>query len=189
MEAKMMPTKSAEPRVDPRVTRTQKLIRDALSELLSEKSFDAISVQDIAGRATVNRATFYAHYPDKIALLDAVIRESLHERLVEGNPLDAPDRRSMLQRIAKNVFAFVASHGTCKIDRDFEARLERAMVAELHDFISPVLSGCASHLVSSSIVRVAMQSRAKNQTPVDRLIDEVVAVLSQGVGSPSVGSR
>ncbi|MBI4304912.1 MAG: TetR family transcriptional regulator, partial [Chloroflexi bacterium] len=45
---------------DPRVKRTRKLLHDAFDSLLSEKSFEAITVQDIAERATVNRATFYA---------------------------------------------------------------------------------------------------------------------------------
>src|SRR5205814_10062730 len=53
---------------DPRVRRTRKLLRDALVELLAEKSFHAINVQEVADRATLNRATFYAHFVDKFAL-------------------------------------------------------------------------------------------------------------------------
>jgi AcrR family transcriptional regulator len=40
------------PRVDRRVMRTRKLIGDSLTSLLAGKSFESISVQDIAGRAT-----------------------------------------------------------------------------------------------------------------------------------------
>jgi AcrR family transcriptional regulator len=47
--------------MDPRVRRTRKLLQDALRSLLFERRFSRISVQDIAERATVNRATFYAH--------------------------------------------------------------------------------------------------------------------------------
>ena len=54
-------------RVDPRITRTRKLIREALAALLAEKNFESITVQDIAERATVNRATFYAHFSDRIS--------------------------------------------------------------------------------------------------------------------------
>src|SRR6201999_4494163 len=86
----MVSTQAArELRVDPRVTRTQKLIRDAFKSLLKEKSFESISVQDIAERATVNRATFYAHFTDKLALLVAIVREDAAARLVAGNPLKA----------------------------------------------------------------------------------------------------
>ncbi len=61
--------------VDPRVKRTRKLLQQAFLELFQEKGFAAISIQDITERATVNRATFYAHFQDKYALLDSIIRE------------------------------------------------------------------------------------------------------------------
>nr|WP_252263623.1 TetR/AcrR family transcriptional regulator [Paracidobacterium acidisoli] len=60
--------------LDPRIRRTRKLLRDALSTLLATRSFEAISIQDIAEQATVNRATFYAHYADREALLADLIR-------------------------------------------------------------------------------------------------------------------
>src|SRR5215472_14064182 len=41
---------------DPRQKRTRKLLQDALRELLQEKPFEEILVQDIAEAATVNRA-------------------------------------------------------------------------------------------------------------------------------------
>jgi AcrR family transcriptional regulator len=182
MGEKLMVTKAAELRVDPRVTRTQKLIRDALTSLLSEKSFESISVQDIAERATVNRATFYAHFTDKFALLDAVIRDALREHLAEGNPLGASDARSMLQTIGKNVFSFVGLHGQCKIDRDFEPQFERAMEAELHSFVTPKFNDCAALLISSAIVGAAMQWRAKGRKePAERIVRQIVDVLSDGV--------
>src|ERR1700728_2063485 len=103
------------PRADPRVTRTRKLIRDSLTSLLAEKSFESISVQDIAERATINRATFYAHFTDKFALLDALVREDAAARLSEGDPLSAPNTRAMLLMVGKNVFAFVGSHRKCRV--------------------------------------------------------------------------
>jgi len=66
---------------DPRVRRTRKLIIDAFFTLLAEKTFHAISVQDIAARATVNRATFYAHFEDKYALMDWVVRDTFRDAL------------------------------------------------------------------------------------------------------------
>ncbi len=51
---------------DPRVKRTRQLLLQAFMALLEEKQhIYSISVQDIAERATVNRATFYAHFEDK----------------------------------------------------------------------------------------------------------------------------
>jgi AcrR family transcriptional regulator len=61
-------------RLDPRVRRTRQLLQEALRKLLEQKRFDDITVQDITEAATLNRATFYAHYPDKFALLGELIR-------------------------------------------------------------------------------------------------------------------
>lgn len=61
---------------DPRVIRTRKLLQDAFTSLLREKDFTAITVHDIAARATVNRATFYAHFDDKYALVESVLADT-----------------------------------------------------------------------------------------------------------------
>ncbi|NOH12929.1 MAG: TetR/AcrR family transcriptional regulator [Chloroflexi bacterium] len=70
---------SFEEKLDPRVKRTRKLLTDAFEELVQEKSLHAITVQDIAERATVNRATFYAHFDDKYALMDHLVASSYRE--------------------------------------------------------------------------------------------------------------
>ena len=50
---------------DPRVRRTRDRLGDALIELLVEKPFDDITVQDVLDRAAVSRSTFYSHFKDK----------------------------------------------------------------------------------------------------------------------------
>ncbi len=57
-------------KLDPRVKRTRGLILQSFESLLAEKNFENISVQDVTDKAQVNRATFYAHFQDKYALLD-----------------------------------------------------------------------------------------------------------------------
>ena len=67
--------------MDPRVKRTRKLLEKAFMELMVEKGFQSITIQDVTERATVNRATFYAHFEDKFDLLDSYIREQFDEWL------------------------------------------------------------------------------------------------------------
>lgn len=52
-------------KLDRRISRTRDTLGDALVELMQEKSFDDITVQDVLDRAGVGRSTFYAHYRDK----------------------------------------------------------------------------------------------------------------------------
>jgi AcrR family transcriptional regulator len=72
-------------RLDPRVKRTRELLQGALRKLLDHKRFDDITVQDITEAATLNRATFYAHYPDKFALLGELVRVSFLQLLAQRN--------------------------------------------------------------------------------------------------------
>lgn len=50
---------------DRRVQRTRDRLGDALVELLVEKPFDDITVQDVLNRAGISRSTFYSHFRDK----------------------------------------------------------------------------------------------------------------------------
>jgi AcrR family transcriptional regulator len=77
-----MPISDCEVR-DPRIRRTRKLLQGALGNLMQTKSFEEISVQDITDAATVNRATFYDHYTDKFALMEAMVAGGFHELLYE----------------------------------------------------------------------------------------------------------
>src|SRR6201991_659032 len=63
---------SATETTDPRIVRSRRMLMDSLVRLLTKKEFEEISIQEIADEATLNRATFYLHYPDKNALLQAM---------------------------------------------------------------------------------------------------------------------
>lgn len=64
-------------KVDRRILKSQEAIKKAFTELISEKSFDDITIQDIADRANVNRGTIYLHYKDKFDILDKIIEEHI----------------------------------------------------------------------------------------------------------------
>src|SRR5215467_2804284 len=50
---------------DRRSSRTRRSLRESLRELVMEKRYDSITVQDVIDRADVGRSTFYAHFRDK----------------------------------------------------------------------------------------------------------------------------
>ena len=52
-------------RTDRRVQRTRELLQKALIDLISERGYDAVTIQDIVDRANVARTTFYVHYSSK----------------------------------------------------------------------------------------------------------------------------
>lgn len=80
------------PRTDRRSQRTRQMLGVALVDLMLEKRFDTITVQEIIDRANVGRSTFYAHYLDKEDLLQNQTAE-LVERLVGHMDLRAGSNR------------------------------------------------------------------------------------------------
>jgi AcrR family transcriptional regulator len=66
-------------KVDRRILKTQEALKKAVIELMSEKNFDDITIQDISDRANVSRGTIYLHYLDKYDLLDKLIETHINE--------------------------------------------------------------------------------------------------------------
>lgn len=60
-----------------RHTETKSNIKKALTELLSQKSFEKISVTTICCTAGINRGTFYLHYKDKYDMMEKIKEETL----------------------------------------------------------------------------------------------------------------
>jgi AcrR family transcriptional regulator len=71
-------------RPDRRVRRTRAALLAALIDLMTEKGYDAVTVQDIIDRADVGRSTFYAHFTDKEDLLVSGI-ENLRPQVAGGS--------------------------------------------------------------------------------------------------------
>ena len=81
----------AQPRPDRRVGRTRKALKEALTDLILERGYEGVTVQDVIDRADVGRSTFYAHFVDKDDLLMAILADLEmpglgHEHLEAGRP-------------------------------------------------------------------------------------------------------
>lgn len=100
-------------KLDPRVKRSRRMLRDALIVLMKEREYSEISVRDIAERADLNRATFYLHYTDKQDLLHQSIDDVLSEIAerfqhiaLETNLADV----SKVELLFLNMFEFIAQN-------------------------------------------------------------------------------
>src|ERR1700749_4948236 len=110
--AEMLQPVSVEENTDPRVLRSRQMLMEALLRLLTRKEFDDISVQEIADEATLNRATFYLHYPDKNALLHAMTDARFRD-LIARRGLSFTDCDGALRAIALGVCDFLAETAGC----------------------------------------------------------------------------
>lgn len=95
--------------IDPRTIRTRKLIVSAFNQLLVSKGFEHITVKDITELATINRATFYAHFIDKYALLEEVLTE-LIEDIMQDSLTELGDKEVSEQLVVQLFLGIVRIH-------------------------------------------------------------------------------
>jgi AcrR family transcriptional regulator len=130
--------------IDPRIRRTRLLLQQALEKLLDTKEFEAISVQEIADAATVNRATFYDHYADKFALLECMVGTRFHElleaRAVRFDGGCAGALRSMVLGVCDYLAGIKGL--ACERQRQLEPHLESAVIAVVRGML---LEGLKRH--------------------------------------------
>lgn len=174
------------PKIDPRIRRTRQMLFQAFQDLLAEKTFDLISVQDIAERSTLNRATFYDHFADKFALLEAMmgagVRELIAVRMAGNEGSCEAGLRELI--LAACDFLAQVSSGCQKHQRQFEPMVESQVKAAIRAFLleglrnrgvsSPELKAT---MVSWAIAGAALQWSHEKKTTADELADAVLSTL------------
>jgi AcrR family transcriptional regulator len=190
---------------DPRVKRTRQLLLQAFISLLEERqNIHSISVQDITERAEVNRATFYAHFEDKYALLEVWMREKFHHALESQLPATSTLQRSTLRLLILAVFDFLAlwQYHLKPADRQFVPFFEVALQQELQQVLLHWLNQAAlevsisqeaaeitAQVISWAIFGPAVQwSRGDQPITKDMMAHHVLAVVIAGL-SPVVTVR
>lgn len=135
----MLPNpKELDEKLDPRIKRTRGLILSSFESLLAEKNFESISVQDVTDKAQINRATFYAHFQDKYALLDHSISK-LFMQEIEKRTLNVCSYSSdNLRNLILAVVEFLSHlHTSCaQPHQQFESLVESTIKKQLFDLLS-----------------------------------------------------
>lgn len=184
---------------DPRVKRTRQLFIQAFNDLLDEKrNIYSISVHDIANRAAVNRATFYAHYEDKFAFLAYWMTEKFQLILQKRLPDDAAFSPDNLYILVQTVFQFLVRFRQYLTpgDKQFEPLLENAMQKELYRLLLQWLKSgpkqnvlqekreATALVVSWGIFGSALQWSREIQTrTLESMVEEVIEVVTVNLGA------
>lgn len=95
---------------DLRTTRTYKLLKNSLLELLSKDSFDNIKVNDICNLAMVHRTTFYSHFADKYELLDYCINDIEKELLSDFSGKKFDTSKEFYTNLIMNILNYLGSN-------------------------------------------------------------------------------
>mgnify|MGYP006283903899 CR=1 FL=1 len=97
-------------RLDRRVQRTRKLLRESLMALILEEGYDPISIQDITDKANLGRATFYLHFKDKDELLLDVMDQLMADFLDQVPQVSEAQWRLEDSKAIAKLFDFAADH-------------------------------------------------------------------------------
>lgn len=123
-------------KVDRRIAKSQEAIKSAVIELMSEKSFDDITIRDIADRANVNRGTIYLHYSDKYDLLDKMIEEhmdNLRELCQSAADLTFQEGNYVWYEYFENHYLFFSTMLASKGAPYFRSRFLDLVIEEFRD--------------------------------------------------------
>jgi AcrR family transcriptional regulator len=102
-----MPMKTAPVKVDPRVRRTRRMLRDALVSLILEKDYGSITIKDITDRAEVAYITFFRHFESLDELLMEVLDEGLTELRGHIETLAKQSETSALETEGRLIFEYI----------------------------------------------------------------------------------
>ena len=177
-----------EKKEDPRVIRTRQLLHQAFIELLREKSFQDIIVQDISDRATVNRVTFYAHFQDKFALLEYTIREGFKEQVrthLSGCSMYTPEN---LARLIGAVSEYLREmnrvcpppHGQMEplMEKQIKAVITEVLLLWLKDFPNPQFTEQKAMITAWAIYGAAVQWNQKSKSePINDFVSQTLPII------------
>ncbi|HLR19462.1 MAG TPA: TetR/AcrR family transcriptional regulator [Staphylococcus sp.] len=121
--------------IDPRVTRTKKLLMDAFREIAKEKKLQTITVKDITERATINRATFYAHFYDKYDIMDYTLSKTILKNLNDNLTVTSELDEETLCKTFITITSYIKeTHNECKLNSDaYGEVVEKRIKEELED--------------------------------------------------------
>ncbi|MDP9480421.1 MAG: TetR/AcrR family transcriptional regulator [Actinomycetota bacterium] len=184
-------------RLDPRVKRTRELLVRAFNELVAEKGHTGLTVQEIAERATVNRATFYAHFTDQYQLFDYVISEAVRQALRRRLPASPGLSRENVKALVLAACDYLAGLNTAcsRTDRQFKPLIEARVQGELYELLlgwieatpgkrsgRQVSPGVTASVVSWSIFGAALDwSRNGTSRSSEEVADQVLSVIVGGL--------
>ena len=176
-------------KLDPRVKRTRSLILKSFGELLAEKNFENISVQDVTDKAEINRATFYKHFVDKYALLDYSINQMFMQE-IEKRMLNACHYTSdNLRNLILAVCEFLSRlHSDCaQPHQQFESLVETQIKKQLFDLLSYWLKQSKVKISTDIPATVATwaiyglashYSHSKKPPALDKFVEEALPLVA-----------
>ncbi|SRR5581483_1323823 len=178
-----------EEKLDPRVKRTRNLILKSFEDLLAERNFESISVQDVTGKAQINRATFYSHFEDKYDLLNQWISQMFTQEIDKRMRDVCHYTHENLRNLILAVCEFLAGlHSDCaQPHQQFESLVETQIKNQIFDLLTHWLEETKASLPTEIPATVAtwaiyglasQYSHAKKRPVLHEFVNEALPLVA-----------
>lgn len=170
--------------VDRRVRRTRQALRRAALDIVRDKGFRAARVSEIAERADVNRATFYAHYADKFALADDLLRVEFHRRITGRVRWTAGPDGDVVRQLTLLLWEASRAGDSCWRDvHVLRPRIHTVVREEMTRSLRQRYEPVPAHLLGSTIVGTVCWWRESGLADVTgpQVADHVAELVLHGV--------
>ena len=185
----MLSNPKEEEKLDPRVKRTRNLILGSFESLLAEIGFESISVQDVTDKAEINRATFYAHFPDKYALLDYFITQMFMQEVDKRTLNSCHYTHDNLRILVFAVIEFLSNmHSECaQPHQQFESLIEGTVKKQVYELLSHWLEQTGTKVsieIPATVATWAIYglashySHLKKRPSLDKFVDEALPLVA-----------
>jgi len=180
-----------EEKLDPRVKRTRQLLEQSFLDVVAVKGFQSVSVQDITEKAGVNRATFYAHFPDKYALLDYSVRQGfrqeIEKRMLNVCTFSTDNLRALI--IAVCEYVSIASSHCNPPSPQFEQVMETQVKLQIKELlqkwiekigtdVDPKIASTAASWATYGLAIQWSHDKTKKRPSAEKFTDEVLPLIA-----------
>jgi AcrR family transcriptional regulator len=161
MQKTDIPTK-----VDPRVRRTRRMLRDALVSLILEKDYASISIKEVTKRAEVAYITFFRHFDGLDELLMEVLEQGQLDLMARVEALAKQSEGPTLETEGRLIFEYIQQNADLfrillksqsvsrvrkKVVRNIAAIFQRSCTP-LANSISPVTADIAANHIATALL-------------------------------------
>ena len=178
-----------EEKLDRRIKRTRTAILEAFQDLLAEKMFENISVQDLTERADINRGTFYAHFEDKYALLDywigQLVRQEIEKRTLNCDFYTPDNLRSLISMVCELLSC--TRRDCLQPQPQFESLVEGPFKKQVFELLSHWLEQSKSEISTEIPATVAtwaiyglasQYTHNKNRPNLEKFVDDALPLVA-----------
>ncbi|MGO3731729.1 MAG: TetR/AcrR family transcriptional regulator [Vagococcus sp.] len=128
-------------KIDPRVVKTRKKLRQAFLDLLKTRKLNEMNIKDLTNQAGVTRGTFYLHYRDKDTFVETIMEEIIEDfynNVVVYREFEGDAEKKIPQIVLDRAFEYIGESPEFFVTllKENDAEIYRTLFSDkLYDYI------------------------------------------------------